>query len=70
MLLARNEWSEQMVWPKVYVRIEDEQVAVYTEHTIDYERGVTDEQLDLQLTGGSAARWASSGLDESTPKRS
>ena len=34
VLLAANAWSESMVWPKLYVRIEYEQVAVYTEHTV------------------------------------
>jgi hypothetical protein len=55
VLLGANAWSETMVWPKLYVRIEQEQVAVYTEHTVDYEHGVTDEQLDLHLTGGLAS---------------
>ena len=57
-----------MVWPKIYVRIEAEQVAVYTEHTIDYEHGVTDEQLDLHLTVGIAcALRFFAGLDEMYP---
>ena len=55
VLLGANAWSESMVWPKVFVRIESEKVAVYTEHTIDYERGVSDEQLDLHLTVGIAS---------------
>jgi hypothetical protein len=55
VLLAANRWSETMVWPKIYVRIEDDQVAVYTEHTVDYQHGVSDEQLDLHLTGGIAS---------------
>ena len=55
VLLAANAWSESMVWPKLYVRIEDDQVAVYSEHTMDYEYGVTDEQLDLHVTIGIAS---------------
>ena len=55
VLLGANAWSETMVWPKVFVRIEAEQVAVYTEHTVDYEHGLTDEQLDLHLTVGIAS---------------
>ena len=68
VLLGANAWSETMVWPKIFVRIEAEQVAVYTEHTIDYEGGVTDEQLDLHLTIGiaSALRFFSA-LDEKYP---
>ncbi|MEZ0449480.1 YbjN domain-containing protein [Cellulomonas sp. ICMP 17802] len=69
VLLAANSWSETMVWPKLYVRIEAEQVAVYTEHTVDYEHGVTDEQLDLHVTGGiaSALRFFAK-LDEMYPE--
>ncbi|MET0788055.1 MAG: YbjN domain-containing protein [Cellulomonas sp.] len=55
VLLGANAWSERMVWPKLYVRIEADQVAVYTEHTVDYEHGVSDAQLDLQITGGIAS---------------
>jgi len=50
MLIACNEWSQQMLWPKVYVKADQDEVAVYTEHTIAWDRGVTDEQLDLQLS--------------------
>jgi hypothetical protein len=68
VLLGANAWSETMVWPKLYVRIEMEQVAVYSEHTVDYEHGVTDAQLDLQITGGiaSALRYFAQ-LDEKYP---
>ncbi|WP_082515828.1 YbjN domain-containing protein [Cellulomonas sp. Leaf395] len=68
VLLGANAWSETMVWPKIFVRIEAEQVAVYTEHTVDYEHGLTDEQLDLHLTIGiaSALRFFA-GLDEKYP---
>jgi hypothetical protein len=50
MLIACNEWSQQMLWPKVYVKADEDEVAVYTEHTIAWDRGVTDAQLDLQLS--------------------
>ncbi|MBO3084356.1 YbjN domain-containing protein [Cellulomonas fengjieae] len=68
VLLGANRWSETMVWPKIYVRLEAEKVAVYTEHTVDYQHGVTDEQLDLHLTGGigSALRFFAE-LDERYP---
>ena len=68
VLLMANRWSETMVWPKIYVRMEADQVAVYTEHSVDYEHGVSDEQLDLHLTGGigSALRFFAE-LDERYP---
>ncbi len=68
VLLGANAWSESMVWPKLYVRIEAEQVAVYSEHTVDYEHGVSDEQLDLHITVGiaSALRFFAE-LDERYP---
>ena len=52
----------------LYVRIEADQVAVYTEHTVDYEHGVSDAQLDLHVTGGiaSALRFFAE-LDEKYP---
>jgi len=50
MLIACNEWSQQMLWPKVYVKADEQGVAVYSELTIAWDHGVTDEQLDLQLS--------------------
>ncbi len=44
-----NEWNATRLWPKGYVRDEDDVVGVYAEHTVDYEHGVTDQQIDLQL---------------------
>ncbi|HEY0187145.1 MAG TPA: YbjN domain-containing protein [Cellulomonas sp.] len=44
-----NEWNAGKLWPKGYVRVEDDVLGVYAEHTVDYEHGVTDEQLDLHL---------------------
>ena len=44
-LLAVNDWNRERVWPKVYLRDEDEGVAVYTEVTTDLEPGVSDDQL-------------------------
>ncbi|GMA30667.1 YbjN domain-containing protein [Litorihabitans aurantiacus] len=63
-----NTWNADKLWPKVYVRAEDDLVGVYAEHTVDYEHGVSDEQLDLHL----ACAIATSGqafdqLDESYP---
>jgi hypothetical protein len=47
-----NTWNSEKLWPKGYVRREDEVVGVYAEHTVDYEHGVTDEQIDLHLACG------------------
>ncbi|CAM5784677.1 type III secretion system chaperone family protein [Cellulomonas persica] len=44
-----NEWNATRLWPKGYVRDEGDEVGVYAEHTVDYEHGVSDEQIDLQL---------------------
>lgn len=44
-----NQWNAGKLWPKVYVRAEEEGVGVYAEHTVDYEHGVSDAQLDLHL---------------------
>lgn len=66
---AVNGWNADKLWPKVYVRDEGDFVGVYAEHTVDYEHGATDEQLDLHL----ACAIATSGqvfdhLDESWPR--
>ncbi|WP_225754128.1 YbjN domain-containing protein [Actinotalea sp. Marseille-Q4924] len=44
-LLAVNDWNRERIWPKVYLREEDERVALYTEVSVDLEHGVTDAQL-------------------------
>lgn len=63
-----NEWNATHLWPKAYVRAEDEVVGVYAEHTVDYEHGVADEQVDLQLACGiSTALQLFEHLDEQYP---
>lgn len=47
-----NTWNSEKLWPKGYVRAEGDVVGVYAEHTVDYEHGLTDEQLDLHLACG------------------
>jgi hypothetical protein len=44
-LLAVNDWNRERIWPKVYLREEDDRVALYTEVSVDLEHGVTDDQL-------------------------
>lgn len=63
-----NEWNASHLWPKGYVRAEDDVVGVYAEHTVDYEHGVADEQVDLQLACGIATALQLFGhLDEQYP---
>jgi len=47
-----NTWNSEKLWPKGYVRAEGDVVGVYAEHTVDYEHGATDEQIDLHLACG------------------
>ncbi|MEV7973071.1 YbjN domain-containing protein [Cellulomonas sp. NPDC089187] len=47
-----NQWNAEKLWPKVYVRAEGEVLGVYGEHTVDYEHGITDEQIDQHLACG------------------
>lgn len=43
--LVANELNRDKIWPKVYGRVEDDRVAVYTEVATDLEFGVADDQL-------------------------
>jgi len=50
VLVHANEWNAGRIWPKVYVRLEEnDTIGVYTEHSVDYEPGLTDAQLDQHL---------------------
>ena len=63
-----NTWNSEKLWPKGYVRAEDDVVGVYAEHTVDYEHGVTDEQIDLHLACGiTTALSLFEQLDEAYP---
>lgn len=45
-----NTWNAQKLWPKTYAVRDDEGVVrVVTEHNVDYEHGVSDEQLTQHL---------------------
>lgn len=44
-LLALNDWNRERIWPKAYLRDEEDGVALYTEVSVDLEHGVTDAQL-------------------------
>lgn len=65
-----NSWNSEKLWPKGYVRAEGEVVGVYAEHTVDYEHGLTDEQLDLHLACGiTTALSLFEHLDEQFPEQ-
>ena len=41
-----NQWNLDKLWPKVYARRNDDgDVRLHGEHIVDYEHGLTDEQL-------------------------
>ena len=45
-----NEWNSDMVWPKAYIRMPDSgMIQVCAEVSGDFEQGITDEQLAVQL---------------------
>ena len=45
-----NDWNMNTLWPKAYVRTNDKGVVnVFTEVSVDWEPGVTDEQIQQQL---------------------
>lgn len=47
-----NSWNTDTIFPKVYVRVEGEELGVYGELGVDYEHGVSDQQIDLHLGCG------------------
>ncbi len=63
--LVANEFNRDKIWPKVYARVEDDQLAVYTEVATDLEFGVADDQLG-QLPSAACSRACSSST-RSTP---
>lgn len=46
---AANTWNTEKMWPKVYVRLVEDQVSVQTELNVDCEGGVTDAFLQQQI---------------------
>ncbi len=44
-----NAWSVEKLWPKVYCRLADGILRVHTEHNVDYEHGLTEQQLVQHL---------------------
>ncbi|GAA1732678.1 hypothetical protein GCM10009809_30150 [Isoptericola hypogeus] len=52
VLQAVNDWNRERVWPKVYTRPEGDGLALYTEVSVDFEHGATDEQLAATVSCG------------------
>jgi len=52
LLAAVNAWNTDKLWPKAYVRVDGTDVGVYAEHVVDYEHGLTDQQLELHMACG------------------
>jgi len=52
VLLAANDWNRERIWPKVYVREEDDELALYSEVSVDLEHGATTSQLGQLLACG------------------
>ncbi len=44
-----NTWNTEKLWPKTYARRTDDGVRLNVELNVDFEEGVTDEQLSRQL---------------------
>ncbi|MDR0432324.1 MAG: YbjN domain-containing protein [Bifidobacteriaceae bacterium] len=51
VLLAINEWHQRRLWPKGYVHVDDDgRLWVHAEHVVDWEHGITTDQLMLTIT--------------------
>ncbi|HQY33474.1 YbjN domain-containing protein [Actinotalea sp.] len=51
-LLVVNDWNRERIWPKTYLRVEDDVVVMYGEVSTDLEHGVTDSQLGQLVSCG------------------
>ena len=47
-----NDWNRDRIWPKAYVRRENGALSLYTEHSVDFGPGATQDQIDETLAGG------------------
>lgn len=67
-LLALNDWNRERIWPKCYLREEDDRIAVYSEVSADLEPGANNDQLDQILACGlGTGVQLFSALDELIP---
>jgi len=51
-LHTANDWNRERIWPKVYLRTEEESIALYCEVSADFSSGATDAQLAQVLACG------------------
>lgn len=49
---AANDWNRDRIWPKVYLRTEEDSLALYCEVSVDFGAGATDAQLEQVLSCG------------------
>ncbi|PZR55553.1 YbjN domain-containing protein [Xylanimonas oleitrophica] len=71
VLQAVNDWNRERIWPKVYVREEDDGLALYAEVSVDFEHGATDDQIAATVSCGlvtAAQFFASVGVLTSDPE--
>lgn len=69
VLELANEWNTAKVFPKTYVRVEDDVLGVYAEHAVDYRHGLAQSQLDQHLgCAVSSALAFFTHLDETYPQ--
>lgn len=47
-----NDFSAQMIWPKAYLRVEGDVVGLYSEVSVNWTPGVSDEQIEDQIRCG------------------
>jgi hypothetical protein len=48
-----DDWHRDRFWPKGYTRVDDDgELRIFAEHIVDFEHGVTDEQLALTIQEG------------------
>jgi hypothetical protein len=51
-LHVTNDWNRERIWPKVYLRTEEDSLALYCEVSVDFGAGATDAQLAQVLACG------------------
>lgn len=47
-----NDWNRERIWPKAYVRPESAGLSLYTEVSVDFSPGATDDQLHQMVACG------------------
>ncbi|QAY64702.1 YbjN domain-containing protein [Xylanimonas allomyrinae] len=52
VLQAVNDWNRERIWPKVYIREEEDGLALYAEVSVDFEHGATDAQVAATVSCG------------------